>query len=68
MQNVSTNNNETIDKGSNLSELCKVSTPQSFNSSPIKSEPNPSYAEIFLSDSSDSEEDDVSEVRTWSLE
>lgn len=66
MQNVSsdtTNNNEKIDKGSNLQELGKVSTPHSFNTSPIKSEFNPSYAEIFLSDTSDSEDDDVSEVR-----
>lgn len=67
MQNVSsdtTNNNEKIDKGnSTLQDLGKVSTPQSFNSSPIKSEFDPSYAEIFLSDTSDSEDDDVSEVR-----
>uniref|UniRef100_A0A8D8UUR8 Ankyrin repeat and KH domain-containing protein 1 n=1 Tax=Cacopsylla melanoneura TaxID=428564 RepID=A0A8D8UUR8_9HEMI len=71
MQNVSsdtTNNNEKIDKGSNLQELGKVSTPQSFNSSPIKSEFNPSYAEIFLSDTSDSEEDDVSEVEAFVID
>lgn len=70
MQNVSndtTNNTEKIDKGSNLQELGKVSTSQSF-SSPIKSEFNTSYAEIFLSDTSESDDDDVSEVRTHNLD
>ncbi|XP_026684825.1 ankyrin repeat and KH domain-containing protein 1 [Diaphorina citri] len=72
MQNVSsdtTNNNEKIDKGnSTLQDLGKVSTPQSFNSSPIKSEFDPSYAEIFLSDTSDSEDDDVSEVEAFVID
>lgn len=67
MQNVaqgSTADSQKLDKLS-VQELGKSSTPQSSNSSPTKSETD-TFSELqprFMSDSSDSEDEDVSEVK-----
>lgn len=66
MQNVGQDNtpdNKKLDKV-NAHEIGKSSTPQSSNSSPTKSDTDP-FSEInprFLSDSSESEEEESSEV------
>lgn len=66
MQNVaqgSTADNQKLDK-LNVQEVGKSSTPQSSNSSPTKSETD-TFSELqprFMSDSSESEDEDVSEV------
>lgn len=66
MQNVaqgSTTDNQKLEK-LNAHEVGKSSTPQSSNSSPTKSETD-TFSELqprFMSDSSESEEEDVSEV------
>lgn len=66
MQNVaqgSTADNQKLEKLSGQ-EVGKSSTPQSSNSSPTKSETD-TFSELqprFMSDSSDSEDEDVSEV------
>lgn len=67
MQNVSqgtTSDSQKLEKLS-VQEVGKSSTPQSPNSSPTKSETD-TFAELqprFMSDSSDSEDEDVSEVK-----
>lgn len=66
MQNVGQEtvaDNQKLDKV-NAHEIGKSSTPQSSNSSPTKSDTDP-YSEInprFLSDSSESEDEEISEV------
>lgn len=68
MQNVvqgSTSDNQKLEKVSAQHEVGKSSTPQSSNSSPTKSETE-TYSELqprFMTDSSDSEGEDDSEVR-----
>lgn len=67
MQNVaqgSTADNQKLDK-LNTHEVGKSSTPQSSNSSPTKSE-SETFSELvprYMSDSSESEDEDVSEVK-----
>jgi len=66
MQNVaqgSSSDGQKVDKV-NIVDLGKSSTPHSSNSSPTKSETD-TFSELqprFMSDSSESEDDDVSEV------
>lgn len=66
MQNVaqgSTTDNQKLEK-INAHEVGKSSTPQSSNSSPTKSETD-TFSELqprFMTDSSESEDEDVSEV------
>lgn len=67
MQNVSqgtTSDSQKLEKLS-VQDVGKSSTPQSPNSSPTKSETD-TFSELqprFMSDSSDSEDEDVSEVK-----
>lgn len=68
MQNVaqgSSSDSQKIEKGNAHHDTEKSSTPQSSNSSPTKSGTE-TFSELqpkFMTDSSESEEDDVSEVR-----
>ncbi|XP_046672408.1 ankyrin repeat domain-containing protein 17-like isoform X4 [Homalodisca vitripennis] len=72
MQNVaqgSTTDNQKLEKLSGQ-EVGKSSTPQSSNSSPTKSETD-TFSELqprFMSDSSDSEDEDVSEVESFVID
>lgn len=69
MQNVGQSENQNRDKVNVQLDVVKSSTPQSYTSSPAKSETE-TFAELqprFMTDSSESEEDSVSEVNLVSI-